>query len=475
MTPAEEATLLAQLEALEAEEKRRDRYSEWCPHKPTVKQQEFLDSTELEVLFGGAAGGGKSDALLMAALQYVDQPGYAALILRRTYADLALPGAIMARSHEWLQGTRAKWSEKEKTWTFPSGATLTFGFLDNAQDRFRYQGSELQFVGFDETTQFPEAWYRYLLSRLRRPRGSKIPLRARGATNPGGLGHAWVFNRFVKSKNPQCRFIPSKLADNPHLDVEEYRRSLSLLDEATRRQLEEGIWIQDASGLVYAKARRLQTMPGGEWAYLLGIDFGIKDATAYVVLGWRKNDRAVYIVESFKEVGTTVTQAAQRVLAYQRQYSFSQVIGDLGGMGKAFGQEFTRRYSIPIEPAQKQNKRGYIGLLNGAIERGELVILEPTNAALIKELDELPWSDDSHLKEADGFDNHLTDALLYAWRATTAFSQTVPEPETEDPLDEIRKQVAKVWKRHEEETARAAARARFDDYDIGARFDPEEY
>lgn len=474
----DDISLLAELESLEKEEQRRNRYSEWCPHRPHPKQQEFLALDCLEALYGGAAGGGKSDALLMAALQHVDRPGYAALILRRTYQDLMLPGAIMSRCHEWLQGTRAKWSEKEKTWAFPSGATLTFGYLDTEQDRFRYMGAELQFLALDEATQFPEKWYRFLLSRLRRPKGSSIPIRARLASNPGGLGHMWVYNRFVVSDVADRRFVPATLVDNPHLDTDEYRRSLALLDATTRRQLEEGIWVQDASGLVYRKPKTIPLRPvNGEWTYVLGIDFGIRDATAFVILAYRKSDRTVYILESFKESGLTPTQAAEKVLRLQDSYAFSKIVGDVGGMGKAFAEEFLRRYSIPIEAAQKVNKRGYIGLLNGAIERSELVAVEPTNTALLKELAELPWSDESHQKEADGFDNHLTDAMLYAWRATTAYSQGLPSPPTTDPLDAIRRQTAEVWRRHEEETLRARAGAAEDanPYDIGEKFYPEDW
>ena len=72
----------------------------------------------LEAFYGGAAGGGKSIALLMAALQYVDVPGYAAIIFRRSYADLSLPGALMDRAHEWLGSTDAVWHEQIKTWVF---------------------------------------------------------------------------------------------------------------------------------------------------------------------------------------------------------------------------------------------------------------------------------------------------------------------------------------------------------------------
>lgn len=215
----------------------------YIPHEPTPKQAEFLVTTEREVFYGGAAGGGKSDALLMAALQYVHIPGYSALLLRRTYKDLALPQAIMARSHEWLRGTDAKWKDTDKTWVFPSGATLTFGYLDTENDKYRYQGAELQFVGFDELTQFTRTQYLYLFSRLRRLKGSQVPLRMRGAANPGGIGHEWVKQRFlIEGPEKKRLFIPAGLADNPHLDEEEYKQSLMELDPTTREQLLNGDW-----------------------------------------------------------------------------------------------------------------------------------------------------------------------------------------------------------------------------------------
>jgi hypothetical protein len=158
--------------AIRAEQARRDGLT-WCPHRPTTAQRRFLALDSLEAMYGGAAGGGKSDALLMCALRYADAPG-AGLILRRTLADLALPGALMDRAHQWLQGSAATWSERDKRWTFPSGFKLTFGYCETPVDVYRYQGSEYQVICVDELTQWPEEPYRYLMSRLRRIEGSSV-------------------------------------------------------------------------------------------------------------------------------------------------------------------------------------------------------------------------------------------------------------------------------------------------------------
>lgn len=219
-------------------------FSKYCPHTPTPKQQQFLDLDCLEALYGGAAGGGKSDALLMGALQYVHVPGYAAIIFRRTFADLSLPGALIPRAEEWLAGTDSRWNEQKKTWTFPSGATITFGYLDKPKDKFRYQSSEFQYIAFDELTHFRETDYRYLFSRLRKPEGMPVPLRMRSGTNPPETPDGkWVYQRLIVEGKKHGRvFIPSKLEDNPHVDHESYIESLGELDEVTRMRLRDGIW-----------------------------------------------------------------------------------------------------------------------------------------------------------------------------------------------------------------------------------------
>jgi predicted phage terminase large subunit-like protein len=227
----------------------------YCPEEPSLTQKVFLRTYALEGLFGGAAGGGKSSALLMSALQYVDVPNYSAILFRRTYADLALPGAIMDRFQTWISlYDDVRWNANNYTAIFPSGARLTFGYLNNQNDYLRYKGAEFQFIGMDEVTEIRENDYRYLFSRLRRPiKGelAQVPLRMRSASNPAPN---WVRQRFIVEGPSTGRvFVPSKLHDNPGIDAESYRQSLQELDPVERRRLEEGDWWSTSLGTMFER------------------------------------------------------------------------------------------------------------------------------------------------------------------------------------------------------------------------------
>ena len=231
------------------------RLTKYIPITPTPKQSAFLLMSFIkEILYGGAAGGGKSVGQLAAALQYVDIPGYSAILFRKTYADLALPGALIDISKQWLmpfvESKEVKWFEKDKKYIFPSGASLNFGYLESVNDCYRYQGAEFQYIGMDEVTHINPGNYKYLFSRLRRPMSmSDVPLRFRATANPGGEFGEYYYQRFfIEGQDKGRIFIPAGLDDNPYLDAESYKESLNELDPVERERLLNGNWQIKGSG-----------------------------------------------------------------------------------------------------------------------------------------------------------------------------------------------------------------------------------
>jgi hypothetical protein len=234
-------------------------------------QTEFLAAGEREVLYGGAAGGGKSYAMLADPLRFMGHPQFSGLLLRHTTEELR---ELIWKSQEMYPKIwpGIKWSERKMQWNAPSGARLWFSYLDRDEDVMRYQGLAFSWVGFDELTQWgtPFAW-NYMRSRIRST-APDLPIFMRATTNPGGPGHGWVKKMFIdpapagsafwatdidsgqrleypkghsKEGVPlfKRRFIPAMLSDNPYLaDQGDYEAMLLSLPEHQRKQLLEGNW-----------------------------------------------------------------------------------------------------------------------------------------------------------------------------------------------------------------------------------------
>lgn len=231
----------------------------FVPHFPHPRQSVLLGAhlhaprdEVFEALYGGAAGGGKSDALLMAAAQYLEFPHFRGLILRKTFAEMRKSGAIMERAVRWwanLPGVT--WNRSDYVFTFPSGATVEFGYHDHPDDDTKYQGGEWHFVAFDELTHWPDlAAWEWLKTRIRKAEGDTIPLRLLATSNPGGKGHVPVKLYFLGGTDPEtgerieprARFIGARIEDNPSLDRATYIRTLEGIHPTKRKQLLEGDW-----------------------------------------------------------------------------------------------------------------------------------------------------------------------------------------------------------------------------------------
>ena len=235
-------------------------------------QTQFLSSSEREVLYGGAAGGGKSYAMLADPLHGLNSANFSGLLVRHTTEELR---ELIQKSQELYPRAipGIKWSERKSQWTSPQGGRLWMSYLDKDTDVTRYQGQAFNWIGFDELTQWssPYAWD-YMRSRLRSAHSKDLGLYMRGTTNPGGNGHSWVKKMFIDPAPPNTpywatsvesgetirypaghskageplfkrRFIPASLFDNPYLsEGGDYEAMLLSLPEHQRKQLLEGNW-----------------------------------------------------------------------------------------------------------------------------------------------------------------------------------------------------------------------------------------
>ena len=429
-------------------------------------QAEFLESPERDVLYGGAAGGGKSYALLADVLRDVGNPNHRGLLLRRTLPELtelidksrqlytkAVPGAVFKQA--------------KSTWEFPSGAKIWFSYVDDDRDVTRYQGQAFNWIGIDEITQYPTPYvWNYLRSRLRST-DPKLGLYMRCTANPGGVGGWWVKKMYIDPSPPGNafwakefdtqktirypaghskegeplflkKFIPARLTDNPYLAIDgQYEAMLLSLPEVERKRLLEGDW-DVAEGAAFTEFSRtlhvVETFdPPDGWARVRAGDYGYSSPSCILwgAIDWDNN---IWIYRELYIKNKTGEALGDLILELERNDPNMQIsvldasCWNRTGLGPSIAETMNRKGCRWV-PSDRNRLAGKIEVHRrlACDSRGQPRVRIMENCTnLVRTLPTLPLSKNNPEDVDTKADDHAYDALRYMMMVRSLHNASTP-------------------------------------------------
>jgi len=399
-------------------------------------QTDFLAAPERDVLYGGAAGGGKSYAMLIDPLRFAHRAAHRALILRRSMPELR---ELIDKSRELYPKAfpGCKYKEVEKLWNFPSGAKVEFGFLERDADVYRYQGQAYSWIGFDEITHLPtEFGWNYLASRLRTTDPEITPY-MRCTANPGGVGATWVKKRYIDPHPPNesfvgedrlsRKFIPARLDDNPYLAEDgRYEEMLQALPPTQRKQLLEGNWDVNEGAAFTEFEQDVHVITPFEipisWERVKGIDYGYASESACIWGAVDASDGTLIIYRELYQKGLTGVDLGEKITQMELNdpYSVQGVLDTAawartGTTGPTVGESLIRA-GHKLRRADKNRVQGkvqiheYLKVQQSGRPRLQIFNTCPN---LIRELQSIPL-DKNNPEDVDTHaPDHAYDALRY--------------------------------------------------------------
>ena len=432
----------------------------------TKKQQKFIASEAFETLFGGAAGGGKSYGQLTDAILYALKDAKSKqIIFRSTFSDLEK--SLIRVSLEMYPQTIASYNSSKHTWKFANGSIIDFGYIQFEKDVYQYQSAEYDVIRFDELTHFTEFMYVYMISRCRG--ANPYPKRIKSSTNPGGVGHSWVKERFIDIGEPnvihECQllpdspkkstrvFIPSLVEDNIFmLEYDpDYVDRLDALPEKERQALKYGNWdIHD--GMFFPEFnRRIHVIEPfvipETWDRYIAMDYGL-DMFAVLFVAIDTKGKA-YIYNEIHKSNLIVSEARQTLKSIMRHYKYKYIYapGDLWHRNRDTGKSTAELFyegGIQLTEASNKRESGWLNVkewlkvkkirheqTGELIEDSDLKIFSNC-LNLIKYLPQLQHDEKNpnDVATEPHEPTHITDALRYFCVNHIAPSQEIKNKET---------------------------------------------
>jgi phage terminase large subunit len=468
LTPAELAQYQALLERLD---------DEWTLHPKQARAEAEAAEVD-EVLFGGAAGGGKTDWMLYHAHgQCQRYAGYKVLALRRTFPQLK--DSLIRRSLEKFRDKRVcKYMVGEKEWRYANGSTIRFGFCDTDEDVRHYLSTEYDLIVFEELTEFTERQYMLVRSRNRttaRQRAAGVRPHTIAATNPGQVGHTWVKRRFVlptdygehrseqvveaygRRKKATVAFVPAKVSDNPSMDPD-YVFNLAQLPDIERRQYLDGDW-DVFEGQFFTEFDRAAHVVAPfavpeEWTRITGVDYGFGKpfCCLWVAIDWDAN---AWVYRELYGPGLTATAQGRRMAEAsvldngkpERHYGryADPSVWTRQGHGISIAAMY-RDAGFGCKKAMNARRDGWSRVRDylrgdGSLEGGSSLRIFETCTNLIRTIPEMIF-DRTDAEDLDTkLEDHAVDALRYALMARPPRKRRAPErlndPDVDDYLDEL--------------------------------------
>ncbi|MEQ9074105.1 MAG: terminase family protein [Sandaracinaceae bacterium] len=340
--------------------------------------------------------------------------------------------------------------EVRQTYTLPNGAVIHLGGANDEVEIERYRGPQYAKVVIDEA-QSIRPFIGYLINEIIRPGQAKYgdagQILVTGTPNAARAGFLYDVATGVEEGWSVHKWT---IRDNPHIPNPEKfiadilrRRGLTEKDAAYLREF-CGEWVRDSASQVYQIRRQnlLEAFPDepNDWRFVLGIDFGFVNITAYVVLAYSIQAGRIVVAESFQrrprdEDGMlTPEEVAQVIEGLHERYGFVSMVGDPGGLGSKFIEALRKRFALPIKAAEKQAKLGAIELMNGDLRTRRMMVVEHANRDLLHDAANLQWNWAmvdakkhggnvlrSDLVIDDRTPDHLTDAATYGYRECRHF------------------------------------------------------